>query len=197
MVCCNKIILFSFLILFAFNSNAQSRVQNLSAIQYKQIVQINFSITSGNNCTGYQIQRSTDSLNFDILYDYAGICGNQPEAQRISFTDEVPVKNAVNYYRILIPPADYSTITSIVFSDISEKGYLLYSNPVNQTLSILSNSDKGKLTLYNQTGCFMNEYTPDENGLYREDLSAFPNGLFYFIIQSNIGKNISGKFIKQ
>lgn len=197
MACCNKIFLLPFLILNTLNSYAQSRVQNLSATHYKQNILISFIITSGNDCTGYQIQRSIDSLNFDLLYDYSGICGNQPQAQSISFTDEVPVKNAINYYRVLIPPSDYSRITSVVYTDISEKGYLLYSNPVVQKLSLLSISEKTKLTIYNQTGCLVKEYSPDENGLYIEDLSTLPNGLFYFIIQSNIGKNISGKFIKQ
>lgn len=193
----NKTFLLSILFLFTVNSHAQSRVQNLSATQYKQSVLINFIITPGNDCVGYQIQRSTDSINFDVLYDYSGICGNQPEAQSIAFTDEVPVKNAVNYYRILIPPADYSKITSIVFSDISEKGYLLYSNPITNNFILLSNSNKGELTIFNQTGCLIKEYTPDENGLYKEDFSAFPNGLYYFIIQSAIGKDVSGKLIKQ
>ena len=187
----------SFLFLNMGNYFGQSRVQNLSAIQFKQSILINFIISSGNDCAGYQIQRSTDSVNFDILYDYSGICGNQPEAQPISFTDEVPVKNAINYYRVLIPPADYSRITSVIFSDISEKGYLLYSNPVIQNLVILSNSSKGKLTLYNQTGNFINEYTPNENGLYIEDLSSLQSGIYYFIIQSNVGKNINGKILKQ
>lgn len=193
----NKIVFFSISFLASVNSIAQSRVQELTAVQYKQNVLISFIITSGNSCTGYQIQRSNDSFNFEIVYDYSAICGELTKPQSISFTDDRPLKNSVNYYRIFIPPADYSKITSVVFSDISEKGYLLYSNPITQNLVLLCNSANGKLKIYNQTGNLIKEFISNEDGLFNEDLSSWPKGLFYFIIETNVGKNVGGKFIKE
>ena len=197
MAFCNKILLVAICFLACHSSFAQSRVQQLSAAQYKQNILISFIISRGNACSGYQIQRSSDSINFDVIYDYRGICGELTNPQNISYTDETPLKNAVNYYRVMIPPADYSIIVSVIFSDISEKGYLLYSNPVTQTLQILSSSSNGKLKIYNQRGSFVKEYFPNANGLYREDVSSFTAGLFYFVIENNVGKNSSGKFIKE
>ena len=97
---------------------------------------------------------------------------------------------------MLIPPADYSKIVSVFFSDISENGYLLYSNPVSQNLKILSNSTGGKLKIYNQLGHLVKEFIANEAGLFNEDISAFAGGLFYFEIEITVGKNLRGKFIK-
>lgn len=191
----NKILLLSVSIIASVNSIAQSRIQELTATQFKQSILINFIITSGSSCSGYQIQRSKDSVNFEILYDYSAVCGELTKPQLISFTDDSPLKNTINYYRVFIPPSDYSNIKSVVFSDISEKGYLLYTNPVSQNLIILGNSKNGKLKIYNQTGNIVNESISNEDGLFNEDPSSWPKGLYYFAIETNIGMNVGGKFI--
>jgi hypothetical protein len=53
-------------------SNSQTRIQELSAVQYNQNVIISYLISAGNSCAGYQILKSNDSLNFDVIFDYAG-----------------------------------------------------------------------------------------------------------------------------
>lgn len=178
-------------------SIAQSRIQDLTVIPYNQSVLVNFIITAGNACSGYQIQRSKDSLNFYVLYDYSGICGELSKAQSISFTDTEPLKNTKSYYRILIPQDDYSIIVSGIFYDVAETGYLLFSNPISRNLVLLSNSSQGKLTIYNQQGVKVKEYNPNDDGLYYEDISSFSNGLYYFIIESFVGLPVNGKFIKE
>lgn len=192
----NKIIVFSFLIVISRYSLAQSRIQELAATQYKQSVILNFIITPGNACSGYKIEHSIDSLNFELLYDFSGICGELTKSQSISYSHETPLKNKRNYYRVLIPPADYSTISSLVFIDISEKGYILYNNPINQNLLLLSSYTNSKLKIYNQFGELVRKFSPNENGLYYEDITALQSGILYFEIEPKIGKTIFGKFIK-
>jgi len=192
----NKIIVFSFLIVISRYSLAQSRIQELAATQYKQSVILNFIITPGNACSGYKIEHSIDSLNFELLYDFSGICGELTKSQSISYSHETPLKNKRNYYRVLIPPADYSMISSLVFIDISEKGYILYNNPINQNLLLLSSYTNSKLKIYNQFGELVRKFSPNENGLYYEDITALQSGILYFEIEPKIGKTILGKFIK-
>ena len=192
-----NILLFTVTFFTSINLISQSRIEELNAANYKQSIVVSWLISAGNSCTGYQIQRSGDSLNFEVLFDFSGICGELTKAQSISFIDEKPLINAINYYRVLIPPADYSKITSILFSDISEKGYLLFENPVNQNLALLSSSKNGKLKIYDQTGNLIKEFSSNEGGLFNENVSELSSGLFYFKIESDIGKDIDGKFIKQ
>ncbi|MES2763439.1 MAG: T9SS type A sorting domain-containing protein [Bacteroidota bacterium] len=185
-----------FICLISNGMFSQSRIQQLQATQYKQSVLINYVITQGNSCSGYQIQRSTDSVNFETIYDYSGVCGELTKSQEISFTDEHPYKNSVNYYRVLIPPADHSKITSVLYSPISEKGYVLYDNPVSDYL-ILRSITKSKLKIYNQTGHLVREIISSEDASYKEDVSFLDNGLYYFLIVPATGQSVFGKFIKK
>lgn len=175
---------------------SQSRAQELKVIQYKQSVVVNYIITAGSSCSGYQIQRSTDTTNFETIYDYSGICGELAKSQTITFTDENPKKNAINYYRVFIPPTDYSKITSVIYNDISEKGYILYENPIGDLLKMVSLT-KSKLKIFNQTGGLVKEILSNEDGSYSEDTSSLDSGLYYFSIEPATGQSIVGKFIKK
>lgn len=181
----------------ALNSYAQSRIQELTATQYNQNVVISYFISAGNTCSGYQILKSNDSLNFNVVYDYAGICGESSKAQNITFSDESPEKNKKNYYKVLIQPSDYSDVISIFFVDFSEKGYILMQNPITNNLSILSNSNSSVLKIYNQTGNLIQSHTPNQQGLYQEDVSSLGCGMYYFMIENAKGKPLQGKFIKE
>ena len=176
--------------------SAQSRVQELTSTQYKKSIFLNFIITSGSTCSGYQIQHSLDSINFELLFDYYGVCGEQTKSQSFSFVDENPVKNAKNYYRVFIPPNDYSKINTISYFDLSDNGYLLFNNPVNKNLIILSNNTNSLMKIFNQTGSLVKAIYSNENGLYDEDISSLEGGLYLFFIESSQGKNITGKFLK-
>jgi hypothetical protein len=187
--------IFVFICLISKDTCAQSRIQELHATQYKQQVIINYLISAGNACSGYQVQRSADTVNFKPIYDYSGICGELTKAQSITFTDEDPQKNTVNYYRILIPPSDHSKVVSVVYNDISEKGYLISENPISDHLKLIS-SATSKLKIYNQTGNVIREIFSNENGLYNEDVSSLEAGMYYFEIEPAIGQKIVGKFVK-
>ncbi len=192
-----KIVFYTVLYTGALNTYAQSRIQALTATQYNQNVIISYLISAGNTCSGYQILKSNDSLNFNVIYDYAGICGESSKAQNITFSDEYPEKNKKNYYKILIQPSDYSDAISVFFVDFSEQGYLLMQNPITTNLSILSNSDSSILKIYNQTGNLIQSLTPNEKGLYQEDISSLGSGIYYFAIENAKGKPLHGKFIKE
>ena len=192
-----KILFLASFCLIFLKSNSQTRIQELSAVQYNQKVIISYLISAGNSCAGYQILRSNDSLNFDVIYDYAGICGESTKSQNITFTDESPQKNSKNYYKVLIQPSDYSDVISVFYSDLAEKGYLLMQNPITDNLSLLSNLNSGNLKIYNQIGKLILSFNPNEQGLYHKDISWLGNGIYYFTIENTKGKPLHGKFIKE
>ena len=186
----------SFCLIFS-TSNSQTRIQELSAVQYNQNVIISYLISAGNSCAGYQILRSNDSLNFELIYDYAGICGESTKSQNITFTDESPQKNSKNYYKVLIQPSDFSNVISVFYTDLAEKGYLLIQNPITSNLSLLSDLNSGILKIYDQTGKLTLSLSPNEQGLYHEDISWLGNGIYYFILENAKGKPLHGKFIRE
>jgi hypothetical protein len=178
-------------------SNSQTRIQELSAVQYNQNVIISYLISAGNSCAGYQILKSNDSLNFDVIFDYAGICGESTKSQNITYSDESPQKNKKNYYKVLIQPSDYSNVISVFYTDLAEKGYLLMQNPITQNLSLVSDLNSGDLKIYNQMGTLTLSVSPNEQGLYHKDISWLENGIYYFILENAKGKLLHGKFIKE
>ena len=192
-----KIFFYAIFYAGTLNADAQSRVQALTATQHNQNIIINYLISAGNTCSGYQILKSNDSLNFNVIYDYSGICGESSKAQNITFSDEYPEKNKKNYYKVLILPSDYSAAISVFFIDFSEKGYLLLQNPITDYLSILSGTNSNVLKIYNQKGDLIQSLTPNEQGLYQKDISSLGSGIYYFVIESSKGNPLHGKFIKE
>lgn len=192
-----KIVFYIIIYNGALNGYAQSRIQALTATQYNQNIVISYLISAGNTCSGYQILKSNDSLNFNVIYDYAGICGESSKAQNITFSDEHPEENKKNYYKVLILPSDYSAAISVFFIDLSEKGYLLMQNPITDRLSILSDINSKTLKIYNQKGDLIQSLTPNEKGLYQKEISSLGSGVYYFVIESSKGNPLHGKFIKE
>lgn len=173
---------------------AQSRIQNLNAVQYKNNIQINCVIGTGNPCAGYRIERSYDSYYFETIYEFGGICGDLEKEQRISYTDQNPIKNATNYYRVIIPPSDYSSIVASSYIEFPESGYLLLQNPVTDTFILYTNQQgPSTITLYNQQGHKVLEFKETLEGMFKEDVSDLPVGLYYFSVEN---KKIRGKFLK-
>jgi hypothetical protein len=191
-----KIILYLiFFICVKYNVKSQSRVKNLKLIQFKESIYIDFTITKGNSCLGFTIQQSNDSINFSTIYEFIGICGELTKEQDISYTYDNPSKNIKNYYRVFIPPADYSEIKSIDVTSISIEGYLLYDNPFANLLKIktIKNST---ILIFNSKGEKLIEYSADIDGMINQDISFLDNGLYMFLIKHSNNTYLNGKFIK-
>jgi hypothetical protein len=193
----NLIPAFLLAIIYCTALSGQSRIKDFTAVQYKENVQVNFTISPGQSCTGYQIQRSDNLTDFETLYDFSGICGDAVKAQAVSFTDAAPLKIPVSYYRAFIPPADYSEAVTINYLEFPSTGYILFSNPVSGPLKVLVNSRLATLELFNAKGEKLLELTSDGKGLLTTDLSNFQNGLYYFLIKTEEGRLLKGRFIKE
>ena len=184
-----------FFICIKNHAKSQSRVKNLTLIQFKEFVYIDFTISKGNSCTGYKIQQSSDSTNFNTIYEFIGVCGELTKDQNISYTHNNPSKNIKNYYRIFIPPADYSEIKSIDVTSIPIEGYILYANPFTNLLKIKTVKNS-TILIFNSIGEKLIEYSSDNNGLITQDISSIQNGLYFFLIKDENNKYLIGKFIK-
>ncbi len=173
---------------------AQSRIQNLNATQYKNNIQISCVLGMGSPCSGYKIERSSDSYHFETIYDYAGVCGSNEKELSISYTDQNPIKNSTNYYRVVIPPSDYSAIVASDYIEFPENGYFLLQNPVTDTFTLYTNlQESGNIIIYNQQGHKVLEFKKTQEGMFKEDVSDLPVGLYYFTVEN---KKIRGKFLK-
>lgn len=177
--------------------NAQIGIRNFYIQQYEKSVQISFIVESQQYCTGYQIQRSEDKdSEFTVIYNYPSICGDNPQVKSIVYYDEAPIKNAISYYRIHIPPSTFSNIQSIIYHESPETGYILYSNPIDVTFKLKINSSFAVAELYNTSSRKLLEFTANEEGMINENIEILPNGIYYFFIKTTDNLIIRGKFVK-
>ena len=195
----NYLCIWSLFFLFSIypNVNAQTSIRNFYVQQYEKSVKISFIIASQQYCTGYQIQRSADAgTEFSVIYDYPSICSDNVEPKSVIYYDESPVKNSISYYRIHVPPSTFSDVQSIIYHESPETGYILYSNPSDETFKIKINSSYAIAELYNISGRMLLTFTANSEGVINENIETLPNGIYYFLLKTTDNFIIRGKFIK-
>lgn len=157
---------------------------------------LNWTIVSGSTCNGIQIYRSTDNISYTQIGSIAGICGSSSSPVNYNFTDENPVKNKTNCYRLELGGNGSSEILSVEIIDIANGGYQIRPNPFSiQTKIYFDNNRKQKsqLSIFNLTGKLVFATSSNED-FFELNAIDFLSGIYFFSIttEENLPK-ASGK----
>ncbi len=136
-------IFFALLVLSSGLLHAQQAhpiVAYFSGARVKNSIQLNWVILGGNTCNGTLIQRSTDGFSFETIGEIAGICGSPDVDVPYVFTDENPLPNQPNYYRLELGSQGYTTPLIIEFFPLNENGYSLILDRTNDKAQIFFNN---------------------------------------------------------
>lgn len=144
------------ILLFVSLSAFSQRIQDFHLLEANSNVAVKFAIGKGSQCGGYKIWHSSDSVNFNEVYNYPGVCGDVNVTQNHSFTHSTPVANGYNYYKVELLNTEVSPVKSIYVSVPPDDNILIYPTPVtniNEVLHFKINSN-GILNgyIYNQFG---------------------------------------------
>lgn len=121
-------------------------------------VLVRFSLSPGQACPGYEILHSTDSINYQQIYNYAGICGNQNNTESFNFTHGSPGIEMLNYYKVSIPGFETSPVHRIFVTQQTPKPNLMvYPNPV-------FTQDAIRLRYFNYVGNKLEGYIYNQHG---------------------------------
>lgn len=198
-----KIIILSFyFILESQESYGQTItvLDDLSAFESNGKIQLLWTITSGSTCNGTQIYRSTDSLNYVQIGEIPGICGSTSSARSYTYTDDHPVKNMVNYYRIELGGIGYSGHVSYEVIDFTNKEYQIRPNPVIDQAKLFFSNDKNmesQLIVHNTNGIAILTLITKE-AFFEINSDLLLSGIYYFQIATFDNSPItSGKLIVQ
>lgn len=145
---------------------------------------LSWSIIAGSTCNGIQIFRSTDSTNFSQIGEIYGVCGSVDFEQPYDFTDNNPVKNKVNYYRLELGSQGFSQVVSVEIIDIESNGYQIRPHPANTETKIYFDNNKKQeyqLILYNMNGIEVFTTTAKED-FFLLNTSLLQSGLYLFTI---------------
>ena len=153
-----------------------------------------WTIKSGSVCNGIQIYRSTieDSINFELIEDIQGVCGDLSSPVAYTFTDENPLQNQVNYYKLLLGGQEFSEVLGIEVLLIPSNTYLLKPHPIVSSSSLYfynSNNNDVELKVFDDFGSVVYKNQTNSNRFIL-DSSMISSGLYYFTLENKSNKSI-------
>lgn len=177
-----------------------SPLENFTTSSANGNVYLSWVMTSGNTCNGIKILRSVDRIHFSQIGEIEGICGSIITRETYSFTDEMPVKNAINYYRLELGGNGNSAIVSIEITVTEVGEYQVRPHPITTDATIYFTNDskvRVHFILSNAEGKEVMYATTDESFI-RFSSAFLPSGPYYFqIFESDTKLTTSGKIVVQ
>ena len=191
-------VLITFLI-FTFVNYAQ-RIINFALYSTNSSVVVKFTITPGSSCSGFTLLHSIDSLNYSEIASEPGICGASSINEEKIITDNNPVFNQINYYKIRLEPRVETSFPRTIFVTSSRGANLLvYPNPLSESNGLLNirvlaaTNSRLIATIYNYDGRPLQNLdlvTSDNHATV--NVSSLSNGL-YTIRMTDGSKIFTGK----
>ncbi|MBX7095856.1 MAG: T9SS type A sorting domain-containing protein [Flavobacteriales bacterium] len=156
-------------------------------------VAIRWTTASESNNDHFEIERSADGMNWDVIGKTSGT-GNSNSTTVYESMDYSPLEG-LSYYRLVQTDRDGN---STIFPAVSiERSFPIteisvYPNPVSERLTIRTDmSDHSySVELFDLSGRIYSSATIN-NGTATIDVSSIPDGSYYVAVKS--GNNISGK----
>ena len=159
---------------------------------------LHWTVRAGNQCEDIEIEHSSDSIHFENIGLYAGICGNTNTDESYTYTHDSPIPNRTNYYRLNLGIYGYSSVQKIQDISLNQKGYLLIANPSSTSLTLFfdnTNRAKHTLFLFDSKGKLVNAVMGITEGSVQIQRQAMENGIYFFSIYDNERKRYSGNFV--
>lgn len=179
-------------------ASSQSRITYFYATALGDSVRLNFTIGSGTTCAGYNVLKGSDSISLFPIYVYGGLCGTTSSPESYSYMDYSPNKAVPNFYQILIPPGDYSTILRVDMA-ATNTNMIIYPQPAEDVLNIVILNKKNfyfEMKIYDRFGREMGDGKGTAAERITLNVSGFPLGIYAFMIIDINGNAYRGKFLK-
>ena len=189
-----KILLFLFTISISVALSAQSDLLvNFTGQQIENYLSLSFTVKRGITCTGAEVQRSLDDIQYETIITIEGVCGSDSSEQSYFVLDPTAAKNQYNYYRIHMGQLGFSQSIKLWFVDYGN-AFAVISNPDGSATVYFSNPDHHNLmfSLFNLQGQILQtiQTNGDAINLSRE---LFPSLVYFFRVANEHQALFSGK----
>ena len=187
--------MFSILFVFVVTLMTGQTILDDFAVDVNQgKVLLAWTIKSGSVCNGIQIHRSSseDSINFELIEDIQGVCGNLSSPVSYTFTDYNPFQNQFNYYKLLLGGQEVSNVLGIEVLFIPSNSYLLKPHPISSNSELYfenANNNSFELKVFDDFGKVVYKNETNSNR-FTLDSSMISSGLYYFTLENKSNKNI-------
>ncbi|NQV53757.1 MAG: T9SS type A sorting domain-containing protein [Flavobacteriales bacterium] len=177
-------------------TQADSSLSSFSASVDEGSVLLIWTLEAGSTCNGISVQRSTDLLTFNEIGNIAGICGSDDQPVTYTFSDERPVLNAENHYRLELGQLGYTSTRVVDVSDFSSNKIQIRPNPIAATLVVRIDNARFELlncSISDLSGKVMDQFSTRED-LLNLSASRLPSGIFIFSVVYEDGAVYYSKF---
>jgi hypothetical protein len=193
----NKTLVVLFLLIFSIQAHSQVTLDYFNANEDGKTIFLKWAVSEGQTCNGITITRSSDGFFFEEIGRIEGVCGSPDVSVPYSFTDDSPIANQINYYKLELGVSDFSETISIEYNSKNEEGYQIRPNPVRDFTTIYfdnPNFDEVNLLLFDSYGRQVDEFT-SKSSFIEINASSFSDGMYFFLLESR-NQTIKGKFLK-
>lgn len=176
---------------------AQVNILDFRANPAGDALNISWTIGPGNTCEDLEVQHSTDSVNFTMLYLYAGVCGDATFSQQYSWTHNTPACNQKNYYRLFARTGGQLGVLSTEHTCLGNAGYRIVVRPDLQSIVVLANQQQSRtreFELFDLQGRIVAKQTLTEAETVIR-LPAAASGAFVFRLRRENGEIQTGRIV--
>jgi hypothetical protein len=163
-------------------------------------VQLQWEVTQQDNNKGFNVERSTDGINWQSIGFIQG-AGSSAGDNVYSYTDDAP-SNAINYYRLRQEDYDgqykYSEVKEVNLDQVNADVVAIWPNPASNQLSIRvpqlsKGSSQGQV--YDLSGKLV-MLPVLQSGVNTVNIQNLPMGTYIFHLVMQGGRVVNQKFNK-
>ncbi|MFZ9943100.1 MAG: T9SS type A sorting domain-containing protein [Bacteroidia bacterium] len=172
--------------------------KRFTLVQTPEGVLVDFTMFAGATCNGIRLERSSDSLSFETVHEFVGVCGSSTGETSYQFTDLNPIRNQIAYYRLDAGLQGlYSDLRSIFYIDYGSDGLTVFPNPCRDGCTWYINNLSGDFfdcILTDAAGRLMRRETIQGN-MWQPETQSLPQGLYYYQIRRQNELKYAGKIL--
>lgn len=168
---------------------------NFSAVANNLNVQLAWSTANETNSDYFNVERSTDGVNFSAI-GKVGAAGGSSTVRNYAYADNDAYNQGVSqlYYRLKTVDKDgrsgYSKVVSVILNSLPVT-LKLYPNPAHDILEIQYNAPvKSSISILDLNGkrYYGSSVEANTNGIHKVNVSNFPAGIFIlkFVSDGNV-----------
>ncbi|MFZ6052426.1 T9SS type A sorting domain-containing protein [Halocola ammonii] len=182
---------------FAQKEDTTSILAGFSLRQVDNHIQINFAIKGGSSCNGVELERSKNGLDFEVINFIPGICGGTDKTEYYTLSDNQPLANQENHYRLQLGQQERTFVLTIRFVPL-EDGYRVFPNPASQFTLIRFNNPQElqhELYIFDARGLIVEKASNITSSEVYLNLQNYSPGKYFFTLAAQNGNGVKGKFI--
>jgi len=143
---------------------------SFDAVRNGSVVTLNWKTAQELNSSGYEIQKSSDNINFETIGVVPSKSANSSIAQYYSFTDNSNTLGENTYYRLKMVDLDHSftySYVKIVKGNGFKSDIVLFPNPAssNEKITIGNISEPSKIMVFDNTGRLIQQTSTTSNSV--------------------------------